>query len=93
MSTVDWIVAAIALIGGTCFFAEALLFYRRGIFTRRFKGTTRREYVYRSEKPDVYWLYMFAHVSCGVLNIVICCWVLHRKNAFDGCFQVFSKFF
>ncbi len=79
-----WTIAVTILVCGIVFVWEAVVFYLRGVYTLRFKGTPRREYVHRSDRLDVYWLYMLLHVCAGTAAIFFSFWFLQRDPTLEG---------
>ncbi|MBA0034768.1 hypothetical protein HS962_00725 [Pantoea sp. BIGb0393] len=75
----DWkeglVVIAVFACGGV-FLVESVLYIRRGVYTKTFKGTTRREYIKKDERRDVYWLYVILHLFAGSSAICLGFWLM-----------------
>jgi hypothetical protein len=57
---------------------------RRGVYTKTFKGTTRKEYIHKDSKPIEYWFSVIAQMIIGVVMIGLGFWLLDDLPAFHN---------
>lgn len=76
-----WFTVCATLILGPLALFETFRYMHRGIYTKTFKGTRRREYIHKDEKPIEFWFSIVAQfVMSGVL-IGIGIWFLDEIPA------------
>ncbi|ACX87900.1 hypothetical protein F6Q07_15280 [Pectobacterium parmentieri] len=77
MSVWDYCVIAAIFLCGIVMIVESIIYVRRGVYTKTFKGVSRREYIHRNDRPDVYWLHVICHFSAGIAMIYIVFWIFY----------------
>lgn len=92
MDVKDWILVIIIFACGIITLTEAVFFLRRGVYTLRFKGTSRREYVHRSDRCEVYWLYMLLHTCAGLAMIALGFWIMQLNPTINDWYLSIRKF-
>ncbi|MCT6590663.1 DUF2542 family protein [Pantoea dispersa] len=93
MDVKDWILVIIIFACGIITLIEAAFFLHRGVYTLRFKGTSRREYVHRSDRYEVYWLYMLLHTCAGLAMIALGFWIMQLEPTVNGWYQAICGYF
>ena len=93
MSSGDWFVVVAALATGAIMLAESIAYIRRGVYTKTFKGTSRREYIHKSDRPHVYWLNVSLHVIAGVAMVYLAFWFLQFNPTVNSGYQAIRAFF
>ncbi|MDI9766783.1 DUF2542 family protein [Pantoea dispersa] len=93
MDVKDWILVIIIFVCGIVTLTEAAFFLHRGVYTLRFKGTSRREYVHRSDRYEVYWLYMLLHTCAGLAMTALGFWIMQLEPTVNGWYQAIRGYF
>ncbi|WP_333896597.1 DUF2542 family protein [Mixta calida] len=68
-------VCAVFLIGPIAL-VQSFIYMRRGIYTKTFKGTSRKEYIHKDAKPIEYWFSVIAHLGMSIMMIGLGFWFL-----------------
>ncbi len=76
MGALDYCVMVAIFICGIVMLVESIAYVRRGVYTKTFKGTSRCEYIHRSERPGVYWFNVAMHFSTGIAMLYLVLWIL-----------------
>ena len=70
----------------TCPFmlVQSIIFLRRGVYTKTFKGTMRKEYIHKDTKPSEYWFNVIAQMMMSVAVPGLGFWLLDDLPAFHN---------
>lgn len=79
MNTLDYFVFAGVFICGIVMLVESVAYFRRGVYTKTFKGTSRREYIHKNEKPIEYWFSVAFHFSAGIAMLYVVFWLFYPR--------------
>jgi hypothetical protein len=71
-----WLVIGCSLLFGPIALVEAIAYVRRGIYTKTFKGTRRREYIHKNMQPVEYWFSVIFHFAMSFAMIGLGLWFL-----------------
>jgi len=55
--------------------AQSFVYCRRGVYTKTFKGTSRKEYIHKDDKPIEFWFSIIFHMVMGMAMIVLGFWL------------------
>lgn len=62
---------------------QSFAYLRRGIYTKTFKGTSRKEYIRKDEKPIEYWFSVIFHFGISFVMIGVGFWLLEDIPAVE----------
>ncbi|AWC85802.1 MULTISPECIES: hypothetical protein [Enterobacter cloacae complex] len=79
-----WLAVCGIFLTGPFAFVQSIIFLRRGVYTKTFKGTTRKEYIHKDSKPIEYWFSVIAQMIIGVVMIGFGFWLLDDLPAFHN---------
>ncbi|MRT27020.1 hypothetical protein GJV14_23945 [Enterobacteriaceae bacterium RIT697] len=71
-----WFIVVVSFVIGSLMLGEAIVYIRRGIYTKTFKGVSRREYIPRADRPYAFWFNLIAHMIAGTAMIYAGFWFL-----------------
>jgi len=71
-----WFTVCASFLVGPITLVESFKYFRRGIYTKTFKGTSRREYIHKGHKPIEYWFSVIAHFAMGAAMLGLGFWFL-----------------
>jgi hypothetical protein len=92
MDVKDWLVIFAMFACGFVFLFESVIYLRRGIYTKTFKGTSRREYIKKEERRDVYWLNMAFHLCAATAMIFMGFWLMQLDPTVNDWYLSIRKF-
>lgn len=64
-----WFVVCSIFLTGPLAFVQSTIFLRRGIYTKKFKGSDRKEYIHKETKPIEYWFSVIAQMMASLMMI------------------------
>lgn len=76
-----WFTVCATFIVGLITLAESFIYMHRGIYTKTFKGTSRKEFIYKDTKPIEYWISTILHFGISIMMIGIGFWFLQEIPA------------
>ncbi len=71
-----WFTVCAVFLVGPISLAQSFVYCRRGIYTKTFKGTSRKEYIQVDEKPIEFWFSIIFHMVMGMAMIALGFWLL-----------------
>ena len=71
-----WFVVCAFFLIGPLAFAQSIIFICRGVYTKTFKGTSRKEYIRKDLKPIEYWCSVIAQMIVSLALIALGFWFL-----------------
>ncbi|MDD9244910.1 hypothetical protein V1605_16245 [Enterobacter soli] len=72
-----WLMVVVAFLTGPFAFISSIIYMRRGIYTKSFKGTRRKEYIHKDDKPIEYWSSVISRMIAGVAMVGLGFWFLN----------------
>ncbi|EMQ0961428.1 hypothetical protein RY975_001004 [Citrobacter braakii] len=79
-----WFTVCAVFLVGPISLVQSFVYCRRGVYTKTFKGTLRKEYIHVDEKPIEFWFSIIFHMVMGMAMIVLGFWFLDDLPAFHG---------
>ncbi|WP_312627367.1 DUF2542 family protein [Scandinavium sp.] len=82
-----WFTVCAAFLVGPISLAQSFIYCRRGVYTKTFKGTSRKEYIHKDDKPIEFWFSIIFHLVMGIVMIVLGFWLLEEIPAVNHWFS------
>ena len=71
-----WFTVCAVFLVGPISLAQSFVYWRRGVYTKTFKGTSRKEYIHKDDKPIEFWFSIIFHLVMGMAMIILGFWLL-----------------
>lgn len=78
-----WFTVGGLFLIGPIALVQSFIYLRRGVYTKTFKGTRRREYVHKNTNPIDYWCNVLFELVAGVVMIGVGFWLLNSIPTFN----------
>lgn len=87
-----WFVVVVTFVVGAVMLGEAVIYIRRGVYTKTFKGVSRREYISRVDRPGAFWMNLSVHMIAGAAMIYAGFWFLNANPVVSIWFAKIREF-
>lgn len=71
-----WFTVVAIFLSGLVMVKQSINYYRSGVYTKTFKGTTRCELIQKADQPHAYWFNLSLHMLAGVGGVYFSLWFL-----------------